>query len=159
MIDSKNAKKERDQIYQQLNRSRCKRNQQLFFGREGNLQGYAPVLARSRFNASATFAPYKTVPNAAPRNRVFRHEKSMFFFSFLLFLLLPLLSFNNSLSFFFPFKYSNQEEQDLKVGDTTSRIVARCKSGFDSMMEGFQNNQALPWEFRDPEKLQASDYV
>lgn len=40
-----------------------------------------------------------------------------------------------------------------------ARIVARCKSGFGSIMEGFQNNQALPWEFRDPEKVQRSDYV
>lgn len=77
----------------------------------------------------------------------------MFFFSFFL------LSFNSSLPFCFPFKYSNQEEQDLEVGDTPGRIVARGKSGFGSMMEGFQNSQALPWEFRDPERIQTSDYV
>lgn len=46
------------------------------------------------------------------------------------------------------------------MDNTTSRIIGRCKSGFGFMKEGFQNNQALPWEFRDPEKVQQpSNYV
>lgn len=77
----------------------------------------------------------------------------MFFFLFFFFPSIVLSPFASHLN------TSNQEEQDLEVGDTPGRIVARGKSGFGSMMEGFQNSQALPWEFRDPERIQTSDYV